>query len=175
MLRTAQVPEQRQHVSSPQKLLAPLNYSAVKSYFISESKSPLEPEDSFFASQNPPSKHHETSHLCVTAKTFAPWSPFPVEAHNCLSEKSLSTHIALISAIHKRKTSTSVSLQVIVFCPEVRAFITFSPILFSAWGEAMKSQTGVIKGDGAQARSFASQHLTQVKNHSSMIRKKKVL
>lgn len=39
----------------------------------------------------------------------------------------------------------------------------------------MKPQTGVMKGDDAQAQSFASQHLTQVKNHSSMIRKKIVL
>lgn len=84
-LRTAQGSEQRQHVSPPQKLLAPLNYSAVKSRFISEAKSLPEPEESFFASQNPPSKHHETNHQCVTAKTFGPWSPFPVVAHNCQS------------------------------------------------------------------------------------------
>lgn len=57
-------------------------------------------------------------------------SPFPAMAHNCLSEIPSSTHFVLIRAIHKRKTISPRSLQVIIFCPAAWDFIMFSPILF---------------------------------------------
>lgn len=83
------VPERRQRVPSPQTLLAPLYYSAVKSYFSSESKSLPEPEDkvSLLLRIHLPSPMKQAINVSQ-AKTFGPWSPFPAVTHNFLLEKN---------------------------------------------------------------------------------------
>lgn len=76
----------------------------------------------FLHFSEPPSKPHRTSYQLIMAhckqRPFGPWSLFAAAACNCLSEKTPSTHIVLISAIHRRKAISSWSLQVIIFCPE---------------------------------------------------------